>query len=47
MAQSTASGTSSRRYIREHDVNISSSSRYGDSEWETKEVTIKICYFYL
>ncbi|KAK1117125.1 hypothetical protein K0M31_016931 [Melipona bicolor] len=37
MAQSTASGTSSRRYIREHDVNVSSSSRYGDSEWETKE----------
>ncbi|XP_043527017.1 coiled-coil domain-containing protein 102A isoform X3 [Frieseomelitta varia] len=36
MAQSTASGTSSRRYIREHDVNASS-SRYGDSEWETKE----------
>ncbi|XP_029055331.1 coiled-coil domain-containing protein 102A isoform X2 [Osmia bicornis bicornis] len=38
MAQSTASGTSSRRYIREHDgVNVPSSSRYVDSEWETKE----------
>ncbi|KAL2746769.1 coiled-coil domain-containing protein 102A isoform X1 [Vespula maculifrons] len=37
MAQSTASGTSSRRYMREHDVNVSSSSRYMDSEWETKE----------
>ncbi|XP_060832585.1 coiled-coil domain-containing protein 102A [Bombus pascuorum] len=37
MAQSTASGTSSRRYMREHDVNVPSSSRYVDSEWETKE----------
>lgn len=37
MAQSTASGTSSRRYMREHDVNVSSSSRYVDSEWEIKE----------
>ncbi|KAK2579896.1 hypothetical protein KPH14_007576 [Odynerus spinipes] len=37
MAQSTASGTSSRRYMREHDVNVSSSPRYVDSEWETKE----------
>ncbi|XP_066592140.1 coiled-coil domain-containing protein 102A-like isoform X2 [Prorops nasuta] len=37
MAQSTASGTSSRRYMREHDVGGSSSSRYMDSEWETKE----------
>ncbi|XP_076662889.1 coiled-coil domain-containing protein 102A isoform X3 [Andrena cerasifolii] len=37
MAQSTASGTSSRRYMREHDVSVSSSSRYVDSEWETKE----------
>ncbi|XP_015429976.1 PREDICTED: coiled-coil domain-containing protein 102A [Dufourea novaeangliae] len=37
MAQSTASGTSSRRYMREHDVSIPSSSRYVDSEWETKE----------
>ncbi|XP_017759670.1 PREDICTED: coiled-coil domain-containing protein 102A [Eufriesea mexicana] len=37
MAQSTASGTSSRRYMREHDVNVASSSRYVDSEWETKE----------
>lgn len=37
MAQSTTSGTSSRRYMREHDVNVPSSSRYVDSEWETKE----------
>ncbi|XP_012340953.1 coiled-coil domain-containing protein 102A isoform X2 [Apis florea] len=37
MAQSTTSGTSSRRYIREHDINVPSSSRYVDSEWETKE----------
>ncbi|XP_054013141.1 coiled-coil domain-containing protein 102A [Hylaeus anthracinus] len=37
MAQSTASGTSSRRYMREHDVNVPSSSRYVDSDWETKE----------
>ncbi|XP_071877947.1 coiled-coil domain-containing protein 102A isoform X2 [Bombus fervidus] len=37
MAQSTASGTSSRRYMREHDVNVPSSSRFVDSEWETKE----------
>ncbi|XP_046733941.1 coiled-coil domain-containing protein 102A isoform X1 [Diprion similis] len=39
MAQSTASGTSSRRIVREHDVSVSSSSspRYPDSEWETKE----------
>ncbi|CAK9828969.1 Coiled-coil domain-containing protein 102A [Anthophora retusa] len=37
MAQSTASGTSSRRYVRGHIVDVSSSSRYADSEWETKE----------
>ncbi|XP_076170726.1 coiled-coil domain-containing protein 102A isoform X1 [Ptiloglossa arizonensis] len=37
MAQSTASGTSSRRYMREHDVSVPSSSRYVDSDWETKE----------
>ncbi|XP_012255638.1 coiled-coil domain-containing protein 102A isoform X2 [Athalia rosae] len=39
MAQSTASGTSSRRITREHDVSVSSTSspRYADSEWETKE----------
>jgi len=36
MAQSTTSGTSSRRYMREHDVP--SSSRYVDTEWESKEV---------
>ncbi|KYN40769.1 hypothetical protein ALC56_04809 [Trachymyrmex septentrionalis] len=35
MAQSTTSGTSSRRYMREHEVP--SSSRYMDSEWESKE----------
>lgn len=35
MAQSTTSGTSSRRYIREHEVP--STSRYMDSEWESKE----------
>ncbi|XP_032688905.1 coiled-coil domain-containing protein 102A-like isoform X2 [Odontomachus brunneus] len=35
MAQSTTSGTSSRRYMREHDVP--STSRYVDSEWESKE----------
>lgn len=40
MAQSTTSGTSSRRYIREHDINVPSSSRYVDSEWETKEVIL-------
>ncbi|XP_012279546.1 coiled-coil domain-containing protein 102A isoform X2 [Orussus abietinus] len=37
MAQSTASGTSSRRHIRDHDVSSSASPRYVDSEWETKE----------
>ncbi|KAL0108410.1 hypothetical protein PUN28_015154 [Cardiocondyla obscurior] len=36
MAQSTASGTSSRRYMREHEVPTSS-PRYADSEWESKE----------
>ncbi|XP_012538699.1 coiled-coil domain-containing protein 102A isoform X2 [Monomorium pharaonis] len=35
MAQSTASGTSSRRFMREHEAP--SSSRYVDSEWESKE----------
>ncbi|XP_029160572.1 coiled-coil domain-containing protein 102A [Nylanderia fulva] len=35
MTQSTTSGTSSRRYMREHEVP--SSSRYMDSEWESKE----------
>ncbi|XP_070164718.1 coiled-coil domain-containing protein 102A [Polyergus mexicanus] len=35
MAQSTTSGTSSRRYMREHEMP--SSSRYMDSEWESKE----------
>lgn len=35
MAQSTTSGTSSRRYVREHEVP--SSSRYVDTEWESKE----------
>ncbi|XP_011143581.1 coiled-coil domain-containing protein 102A isoform X1 [Harpegnathos saltator] len=35
MAQSTTSGTSSRRYMREHDGP--STSRYVDSEWESKE----------
>ncbi|XP_012228202.1 coiled-coil domain-containing protein 102A [Linepithema humile] len=35
MAQSTTSGTSSRRYMREHEVL--SSSRYVDNEWESKE----------
>ncbi|XP_076622312.1 coiled-coil domain-containing protein 102A isoform X1 [Colletes latitarsis] len=37
MAQSTTSGTSSRRYMRDHDDSVSSSSRYVDSDWETKE----------
>ncbi|XP_033222774.1 coiled-coil domain-containing protein 102A-like [Belonocnema kinseyi] len=37
MAQSSASGTSSRRMIREHDVSSSGSTRNPDSEWETKE----------
>ncbi|XP_011700461.1 PREDICTED: coiled-coil domain-containing protein 102A [Wasmannia auropunctata] len=38
MAQSTTSGTSSRRYMREHEVpSVPSSSRYVDSEWESKE----------
>lgn len=37
MAQSTTSGTSSRRYMREHEVPSTSTSRYMDSEWESKE----------
>ncbi|XP_076286520.1 coiled-coil domain-containing protein 102A [Lasioglossum baleicum] len=41
MAQSTASGTSSRRYMREHDVSLPSSPRYVDSEWETKEALLQ------
>lgn len=36
MAQSTASGTSSRRFMREPEVSVPSSSRYVASEWETK-----------
>ena len=38
MAQPSASGTSSRRLIRDQDVNSSGSTRYTESEWETKEV---------
>lgn len=47
MAQSTASGTSSRRYMREHDVSVPSSSRYVDSDWETKEVIVYYSLFLL
>lgn len=39
MAQSSsADGTSSRRHMRDHDANSPGSSRYADSDWETKEV---------
>lgn len=38
MAQSSASGTSSRRIIRDNDVCPSGTTRYTDSDWETKEV---------
>lgn len=38
MAQSTSSGTSSRRHARgEHDTASLTSSRYVDAEWEAKE----------
>ncbi|KAH0535707.1 coiled-coil domain-containing protein 102A [Cotesia glomerata] len=39
MAQSsTASGTSSRRHLKDHDIGTNSRlPHYGDSEWETKE----------
>ncbi|KAJ8667269.1 hypothetical protein QAD02_008931 [Eretmocerus hayati] len=38
MAQSSsASGTSSRRHLREHNVSSPGSPRYADSEWEVKE----------
>ncbi|XP_051161913.1 coiled-coil domain-containing protein 102A [Leptopilina boulardi] len=37
MAQSSASGTSSRRIIRDNDVCPSGTTRYTDSDWETKE----------
>lgn len=37
MAQSSGSGTSVRKHLRDHDI-IPSSNRYIDGEWETKEV---------
>ncbi|XP_043461131.1 coiled-coil domain-containing protein 102A isoform X2 [Leptopilina heterotoma] len=37
MAQSSASGTSSRRLIRDNDVCPSGTTRFTDSDWETKE----------
>lgn len=37
MAQSTASGTACRRYLRERKDSVPSSPRYADSEGETKE----------
>ncbi|XP_058793219.1 coiled-coil domain-containing protein 102A [Phymastichus coffea] len=41
MAQSSsASGTSSRRHLREHDASLPSSPRYADSEWESKETLL-------
>lgn len=46
MAQSTTSGTSSRRHMKDHDVTAANvrSPNYGDSEWETKEVQLKIFF---
>lgn len=38
MSQSTTSGTSSRRHVREHDTASISSSRFADTEWEANEV---------
>ncbi|XP_011494863.1 PREDICTED: coiled-coil domain-containing protein 102A [Ceratosolen solmsi marchali] len=38
MAQSSSSGTLSRRHLKEHDASIPGSPRYVDSEWESKEV---------
>lgn len=40
MAQSTSSGTSSRRHVRDHDTASIASSRYADTEWEAKEVGV-------
>ena len=41
MAQSSTSGTASRRHGRnEHDSASISSSRYADADWEAKEVRI-------
>lgn len=45
MAQSTASGTSSRRHARDHDTTSIASSRYADTEWEAKEVGVDIISF--
>lgn len=45
MAQSTSSGTSSRRHIREHDTASIASSRYADTEWEAKEVSVVFIIF--
>lgn len=40
MAQSSsASGTSSRRHLREHDVSSPNSPRYAESESDGKEVS--------
>lgn len=40
MAQSTSSGTCSRRHVRDHDTASIASSRYTDTEWEAKEVIL-------
>lgn len=46
MAQSTASGTSSRRHIKDHDISTNTRlPHYGDSEWETREVNILFYFF--
>ncbi|XP_015127230.1 coiled-coil domain-containing protein 102A [Diachasma alloeum] len=37
MAQSSSSGTSSRRYGKDHESSTNSRLPYADSEWETKE----------
>lgn len=43
MAQSSsASGTSSRRHLRDHDSSSTGSTRYADGDWETKEVRKKL-----
>nr|CAD7570405.1 unnamed protein product [Timema californicum] len=42
MAQGSSSGTTSRRHGRsEHDASSISSTRYADTEWETKEVALR------
>ncbi|XP_065162132.1 coiled-coil domain-containing protein 102A-like isoform X2 [Atheta coriaria] len=41
MAQSSTSGTSSRRHAREHDTASLASSRFPDAEWEATETMRK------